>query len=279
MKTRTVTIIAGIMAIGSSLTLGQIDIDTTSEKHLAKSADQNTYRDSGNTGIQHGHCREDSLPHKLNPTREFSFIGIGVYDVNLDDLNSRLNSSGISGFDPTAFNLSFGRHIEIKRLMLEGECSGLAWGENIDNGMRTSLYAANIKGHLGVNLLPNDGRISLTPHAGMGGGINGLRICSDKKTLNQAIENSDPDVTIWQGSFLLQVGLAADYVLASHDGQKGFVVGIRAGYQFAPVLTPWYSDDIPISDMPDMRQQGVFAKLVLGGWKPLRHKRCCCEKQ
>jgi hypothetical protein len=270
--------IAGMIAIGSSMTFGQKSIDTIPMNQIAKDAVQAALVDSERICVKHNPCQDDSLLRELKATRQYSFIGTGFYEANLKELNSKLDSSGISGFEPAGFSLAFGGHLEIRKLILEGGGSGLIWGENIDNGLRTSLYAANINGHLGVNLLPEDMIITLSPYAGLGLGMNGLRICNDKKTLNQAIENSDPNVTIWQGSFLTQIGVAIDVVVASPDKQKGYVVGIRGGYQFAPLLTSWYSDDTPITDVPDIKQSGVFVKLILGGWKPHRHKHHCCEK-
>lgn len=271
MKRRKLMTIAGIIAFSSSITFGQINIDTIPKNQTAPV-------DSECISLRHCPCHADRQLHKLKPTRQYHFIGIGFHEVSLEELNRKLDSSGISGFEPAAFNLSFGGHVEIRKLVLEGEFSGLAWGENIDNNLRTSLYATNIKGHLGVNLLPEDLMITLSPYAGLGLGMNGLRICNDKKSLSEAIGNSDPNVIIWQGTFLTQIGVAADFVVQSPDKRKGFVVGIRGGYQFAPLLTSWYSDDTPITDVPDIKQSGVFVKLILGGWKPLRHKHHCCEK-
>jgi hypothetical protein len=278
MKFRNLITIAGMIAISSSITFGQINSETIPKNQRAKLQVQAARVDSENICSMHNPCRDDSLLRELKPTRQYRFLGTGFYEANLKELNSKLNSAGISGFDPAGFSLSFGGHMEVRKLILEGEFSGLIWGENIDNRLRTLLYATDIKGHLGVNLLPEDMMITLSPYAGLGLGVNGLRICNDKKTLNQAIENSDPNVTIWQGSFLTQIGMAVDLVFASPDKQKGFVVGIRGGYQFAPLLTSWYSDDTPITDVPDMKQSGVFVKLNLGGWRPHRHKHHCCEK-
>jgi len=278
MKFRTLIAIAVMIAISSSITFGQINSDTISKNQIAKLQAQAARVDSENICLVHNPCRDDSLLRELKPTRQYRFIGIGFYEANLKELNSKLNSSGISGFESAGFSLSFGGHLEVRKLILEGEFSGLIWGENIDNRLRTLLYATNLKGHIGVNLLPEDMMITLSPYAGLGLGMNGLRICNDKKTLNQAIENSDPNVTLWQGSFLTQIGVAVDLVLPSPDKQKGFVVGIRGGYQFAPLLTSWYSDDTQITDVPDMKQSGVFVKLILGGWRPHRNTHHCCEK-
>jgi hypothetical protein len=278
MKFQNFITIAGMVAVSSSAAFGQNNIDTIPKNHIAKPPVQAALVDSESIGFRHCPCQDDRQLRKLKPTRQYRFIGTGFYEADINELNDKLDSAGMSGFGPVAFNLSFGRHVEIRKLILEGGGSGLIWGENIDNGLSTSLYAANINGHLGVNLLPEDMMITLSPYAGFGLGMNGLRICNDKKTLNQAIENSDPNVTIWQGSLLTQIGVAVDLVLPSTDKQKGFVVGIRGGYQFAPLLTSWYSDDIPITDVPDMKQSGVFAKLILGGWKPHRQKHHCCEK-
>jgi len=271
MKFMNLITIAGMISISSSMTFGQKNMETIPKNQIARV-------DSGCPCYRHNPCQDDSLHRKVKPTRQYRFIGMGFYEANLKELNSNLDSSGISGFEPAGFSLSFGRHLEIRRLILEGEFSGVAWGVNIDNGLRTALYATNIKGHLGVNLLPEDMMISLSPYAGLGLGMNGLRIRNDRKTLNQAIENSDPNATLWQGSFLTQIGVAVDLVLPSPDKQKGFVVGIRGGYQFAPLATSWYSDDTPITDVSDLNQRGVFAKLILGGWKPHRNKCHGCEK-
>jgi len=278
MKFRNFLIIAGMVAVSSSAVFGQNNIDSIPKNQIAKPPVQAALVDSECIGFRHCPCQDDRQLRKLKPTRQYRFIGTGFLDADLKELNSRLNSSGISGFESAGFNLSFGRHVEIRKLILEGGGSGLIWGENIDNGLSTSLYAANINGHLGVNLLPEDMMITLSPYAGLGLGMNGLRICNDKKTLNEAIKNSDPNATLWQASFLTQIGVAADLVLPSPDKQKGFVVGIRCGYQFAPLLTSWYSDETPITDVPDLKQSGVFAKLILGGWRPHRHNHHCCEK-
>lgn len=223
-------------------------------------------------------CQDDSLLYKLKPTLKYGFIGIGFSAAESKQLNSRLDSLSISGFEPAGFALSLGRHLEVKKLVLEGTITGLIWGENIDDNLRTSLYASNIKGNIGVNLLPEDILFSLSPFIGLGLGANWLRICNDEKTLDQAITNSDPNVSIWQGTFLTQIGVAVDFVVPSPDKKKGFVIGIRSGYQFSPLTSSWYSEDTPITDVPDIIQGGVFAKLIIGGWKPKPSKCCCYEK-
>jgi hypothetical protein len=275
MKFRNLLTMTGMIAISSSVTFGQINSDTIPKNQIAKLPVQAARCDTENICLMNNPCQDDSL---LKQTRQYRFIGIGFYEANLKELNRKLNSSGMSGFESAGFSLSYGGHMEIRKLILEGEFSGLIWGENVDNRLRTLLYAANIKAHFGVNLLPEDMMITLSPYAGLGLGLNALRIWKDKKTLNQAIENSDPNVSLWQGSFMTQLGVAVDLVFASPDKQKGFVVGIRGGYQFAPAVSSWYSDETPITDVPDMKQSGVFVKLILGGWKPQRHKHHCCEK-
>jgi len=232
-------------------------------------------KDSGRVCEMRSFCQDDSVMAELKPTLQYGFLGIGFSEANLKAVNGKLNTMGISGFDPAGFNLAVGGHLEIRKLVLEGELSGLIWGENIDQRLRTSLYAANMTGHLGVNLLPDEMRVTLSPFVGLGLGANWLRINNDSKTLNQAIENSDPNVSIWQASLITQIGVAADVVFASPDKRKGFVLGVRGGYQYAPLSSSWYSEDTPISDMPDMKQSGVFAKLILGGWAPHYHKKCC----
>ncbi len=222
-------------------------------------------------------CKNDVLYPEMKPTRRYGFLGIGIAEAGLSQVNAKLDSTGLSSFQKFGFNLGFGGHIEIRRLILEGAISGLVWGENVDQQLRTSLYAGNGIGYFGINILPENMSVTLSPYAGMGLGINWLKIRKDKKTLPEAIENSDPNVNIWQMTFLTQLGVALDFVFPSQDKLKGFVLGVRGGYQFAPIQSSWYSDDTPISDMPDMKQGGIFAKLIIGGWHPRQHRNCCCD--
>jgi hypothetical protein len=60
---------------------------------------------------------DDSLLCELKPTRQYGFFGIGFGEAKLNDLNSRLDLRGISSFDPASFNLSFGGHVEIRKLI------------------------------------------------------------------------------------------------------------------------------------------------------------------
>lgn len=222
-------------------------------------------------------CENDSLYQELKPTRRYGFLETGIAEAGLSQVNAKLGANGLSAFQKYGFNLGFGGHIEIKKLMLEGAFSGSVWGENVDQPLRTSLYAADMMGHFGINLLPENMPVTLSPYAGLGLGINWLLIRKDKEILSEAIETSDPNVSIGQATLLTQLGVALDFVFPSQNKQKGFVLGFRGGYQFAPVQSSWYSDDTPISDMPDMKQSGIFGKLVLGGWQPHQHKHCCRE--
>lgn len=119
MKFRNFITFAGMIVISSSIAFGQNSIDTIQKNQTGNLADKTARVDSESVDF-HNHCQDDSLLRELKPTRQYGFVGIGFNEANLKELNSKLDSTGISGFEPAGFSLAYGGHLEIRKLILEG---------------------------------------------------------------------------------------------------------------------------------------------------------------
>ena len=79
------------------------------------------------------------------------------------------------------------------------------------------------------------------------------------------------------GSFLLDVGVSANYLI--HTPQKtaeaegGLVIGVNAGYTFAPGTPKWELDGInSVSGGPSVKLQGFHVRFAFGGWSRKPHQ-------
>jgi hypothetical protein len=227
------------------------------------------------TEKQDSSSRADSALQGPKPTRQYGLLGLGTAGADPAALNTKLKSMGLSEFDSYGGNLAFTGHTEFNRVILEGGVDGLFWDDQANDALQTTLLAGNLSGNIGGNILPAGQTVNLWPFAGLGLGVNYLRIRNKEKTLTQALASMEPDVKVVQAAFLISAGLAADFVFPNKDKKKGFVMGLRGGYTYGPAISRWNMDDIHITDIPDFKQSGAFFRVVLGGWGPKRHHHDC----
>jgi hypothetical protein len=207
-------------------------------------------------------------------SRTYGFISPGLTWVNNNDLNSFLGTEGIASFNTMSPTFSLGGHREMKRLIMESNLNFRYWRDNVDNGLRTSLFASDIVCNTGINVLPATMPVTLFPYLGLGAGLNTLHFRRDTKTLAQVLTFSGSDAMLWQASFLINLGLGADFILAKADGTHGLVLGLRGGYLFDPYNgdKDWNLGGTEVEDVPNFKQSGPYVRLILGGWGTHKHK-------
>lgn len=230
---------------------------------------------SANSEKQDSSNQTDNAFQKPKSTRHYGLIGFGTVGADPEVLNTKLKSMGLSEFDSYGGNLTFTGHTEFNRLILEGSVDGIFWNDQENDALQTTLLAGNLSGNIGGNILPPGQSVNFWPFAGLGLGVNYLRIRNKEKTLAQALESLEPDVKVVQAAFLISAGLAADFVFPNKDKKKGFVIGLRGGYTFVPAISRWNMEDVYITDIPNFKQSGAFFRVVLGGWGPKRHHHDC----
>jgi len=197
----------------------------------------------------------------------YGLIGPGISWVNLERLNDNLAASGASTFRQYTPTLVLGGHKEADRMIMESFVTGLFWKDRVNAGLRTSVWLSNIMWNSGFNVLPASLPAIAFPFLGIGAGVNGIQVRSDKKKFSDILLTKEPNTALWQAAFLLNAGAGADLRIPMGNKPKGAVIGLRAGYTFDPFLkSKWRSEGTIVSDVPPAVQSGAFIKLVLGGW-------------
>jgi hypothetical protein len=197
----------------------------------------------------------------------YGLVGAGISWVNLTGVNNGLAARGLSTFREFTPTIAIGGHKEFDRMIVESNVTGLFWKDRVNSSVRTSLWIGNIVWNTGFNVLPSSLPIIAFPFAGIGAGLNGIHFRSNEKTLSDILVSKDPNSTLWQTAFLLNVGAGADLRIAVGDRNGGAVIGVRGGYAFDPFLkSKWYSDGIRVTGLSPVVQSGAFMRLVLGRW-------------
>jgi hypothetical protein len=208
----------------------------------------------------------------MKPTHEFGYVSPGSAWLTLGKVNSLLNSQGLSGFPEQAWTLSFGHYEDFRRLVMESELTLRIWGDNVNAGLRTSLFTGDITWNSGFNVLPPEWAASLYPYLGLGIGLNSLYFRENSRTLAELRVSTEPNSNAWELTPLLNLGLGSNFLFANNDRSKGLVVGLRAGYLVDLYYTKrWMSDGIYVSDLPSISQTGPYVRLVLGAWGKHHH--------
>jgi hypothetical protein len=203
-------------------------------------------------------------------TREYGFINPGVSRANLNNINAYLKIKGITKFKFYTPTLSIGGHKEYHRLVLESNLTLRYWRDRVNSNLRTSIYAGDLVWNHGINVLPTTLPTLLFPYLGLGVGLATMHIRSEEKTLSQLLTSSEPNVRLWQASFLLNGGIGLDRQFKMSGGAHGMTVGLRGGYLLDPFYKKkdrsWFSNRVEIGDVPILRQNGPYLRLMLGCW-------------
>lgn len=213
---------------------------------------------------------------KALPEDHFSFkyFGIGGIDLNLDNFNADLARNGVGDFKSYSTTLSLGGQKSFKRLIGEHELSLLMWKREENASTTASLMAGNLLWNAGYNVLPSKWRTDLYPFGGIGVGLTGLNVLADKKSFEDALIQSEPDLFAWQWRFILNAGIGANFAIKNQTDKMGGVVGIRVGYLFDPTSTNrWRSGGTEISGLSALDHSGPYIKVIFGGWGKNHHQK------
>lgn len=193
------------------------------------------------------------------------FLGIGGSGVEIGDVNRRLDALGYPTFGRTMLTLGGGGYgVTAGGILLGGEGYGLLSGEEAHQGRSVSLRGGYGLFNLGyrVRLAP---RLGAYPLLGIGAGAIGLRVGS--RPTDDAFEGvlgaPDRQARLTRRSLLLSLGAGAEYRPTTLG--RGFLIGVRAGYLFAPSSGSWRLDDHPIAAGPDASLAGPYIRLMIGG--------------
>lgn len=194
----------------------------------------------------------------------------GTSTLDLDALNSRLESKGYPGLSDNFFTTGGGGHAVINdRIIIGGEGHALL-GDEVTSGNYESSISAGY-GFFDVGyIVYSKNQLRVYPLLGIGGGGMTLKIKEKTGSLSfdDVLDNPARSVNLTTGGFLLSFAVGMDYLLilgGDEEGEGGLVFGLRAGYTISPFERGWEMDELELSGAPEMGITGPFVRFMFGG--------------
>lgn len=198
------------------------------------------------------------------------YFAVGAQGLDVSELNARFTAADYPAVDDRLLSLGGGGLVSRGRLLMGGEGHGVIGprhsAQNDDLSVRVAGgYGMFVLGYA----LHRQGGLDVFPHIGLGGG--GLSITIDERsapTFDDVLENPRRGARIGSGQFLLNAGLGLDYTFRGQSRRArrgGPVVGVRAGYMYAPMTAEWVTGTGTLPGGPDAGFTGPYLRLVIGG--------------
>ncbi len=197
------------------------------------------------------------------------YFMLGPSFVNIDKLNSRLESNNLPKFDNNLFSFGGGGHATIGKLIIGGEGHGLIARDVSNSNYTNSLSCGYGLFNLGYNFLSFD-NFDFYGLLGFGGGGYELNIIEKNlPEFDELLKNPKRMVKLSNGGFVLAGEIGLDYIFdfgpKKEDVAAGILLGIRIGYTYAPFMSEWMVESSKITGGPDLPINGFFIRFLIGG--------------
>ncbi len=200
------------------------------------------------------------------------YFSVGMAKINLDDLNARLAAKGLPEFSNDFFSMGGGGLSFKNKLIFGGEGYGLM-GQEKKYGTGTAVYKQRVDlgyGFFDIGYMLYSGKqLNFFPMLGIGGGGVSMRIIQiANATFDELLTDPGRNVEISKGAFLLNFSLNAHYFFSFNKSKRsagGLLLGVQAGYLFAPYTSDWKNNENDVTGGPDFDFTGPYINLQLGG--------------
>jgi hypothetical protein len=191
-------------------------------------------------------------------------VAVGVGWVDMKSLNDKLSSLGLSEFQTYGLSLGLEHQTVINRMMMGGELKGLFFKDRLTDNTLTGFWAGEILLESGYNAVSTE-HVNVYPYLGLGAGLMNLTIGDKDTPFDTALSRPNTNLNIYQGRFLIDLGVGFDLLGGSRPSRLG-LVGLRAGYTFDPTKSDrWMRDGLFVSSTPNPTLNGAYIVLTLGG--------------
>jgi hypothetical protein len=202
----------------------------------------------------------------------YGFVQAGRMGMHLDGLNASLANAGLPTLDTSAPIWGGGGYGRVGRWYFGGVGHG-----GLDPASILDSRHISLKGGYGLARAKyralRIGGLSLYPAVGLGAGSMTLQIADlATPTFEEVLDAPGRSSSLSTGViFLLDAGMALDYslVVGTFDdgGGWGVVLGVEAGYMYAPGGTSWTLDELDdVVGGPTLKIDGFYVWLSVGGW-------------
>lgn len=200
-------------------------------------------------------------------TKNTIYASFGNSKVNIESLNSRLESLGYSIMPDSFVSVGGGIHAISDELIIGGEGHRIG-GKNIKSKEHeTSIGIIYGFFYLGYSLYSTKNLI-IYPSIGVGAGRFSLKILEKGSlSFDEVLKGPRRSTKLSTGGLLIDFSLGFDYLLSlrkTEKGSSGIVIGFRTGYIFAPVKGNWSMENMSILEGPKVGITGPYIRLIIG---------------
>jgi len=207
------------------------------------------------------------------PTVGKGFFMVGWQQLDVDDLNDRLNGNGFPSFSPNMLTIGGGGWATFgSGLVIGGEGHGLIGGKETTSDAILRSQLAGGYGMLNVGYRAYAGeRMDVTPLVGFGVGALSMEVRKrGSLTFDDALADPLTGTSLSAGGFLFDVSAVAAVRVTGHadDGEGsagGVSLGMRTGYAYSPADWDWKHGDVDVPGGPGMGVRGFYVRLMIGG--------------
>jgi len=200
------------------------------------------------------------------------YFAIGLTTFDIDDLNARLTALGYPEFSSGFISIGGGGHAIINKFVIGGEGHVLTGDEESatinSQPFKTSLTGGYGLIHFGYLVYSNS---SLNVYPLLGAGLGGItfKIAENSApSFEQILNDPKRSVELNYGGMIATLSVNLDYIIKlkeTEDGFGGIIIGLQAGYMFAPFTNDWKMDEHDISGGPAVGLNGPFVRITIGG--------------
>lgn len=206
---------------------------------------------------------------KMNNNEVRGYLMLGYTKFDIDDLNDRLMSKGNTSFSDDFYSIGGGFLHQSKNNWLFGFEGHFMFCDEKDysrpgESYKASLMAANGFFDIGYSVVSSEG-LNIYPLIGVGGGATWLEI--GKKNFDDILDTPQGNASLTAYNFMFNFAIGTDYLIKIEEKEKneaGLVLGVRAGYFYAPWNGDWWSDNINITSGPNIGMTGPYIRFMIG---------------
>jgi hypothetical protein len=192
------------------------------------------------------------------------FFSAGGARVETAELDDELTAAGYPTFGRQMITVGGGGYgVHGSGILIGGEGHGVFTGDAAHEGRSVSLSGGFGLFNVGY-MAPLTGRVRAYPLLGFGGGGTNLRIGSapTDEPFRAFLDDPNRQTSLTRASLLVSVGGGLEFRSSRSAG--GVLVGVRAGYMFAPVSSAWRLDGNVVGSAPDASLAGPFVRVIVG---------------
>lgn len=194
------------------------------------------------------------------------YVMIGGSVLDLGGLNVALEHGGYSRFPGSFLTAGIGGHTFIGHLILGVEGQRLTERRGANAGLKTALSGSC--GFFDIGYIAySGGGFVIYPLLGVGAGSINMKITGrEAASFGEVLADPERSARLQTSGFLMHLALGADRWLgrAGRNGRRGFFMGIRGGYVFAPVKGAWELERMEIEGGPKVGWTGPYIRVSIG---------------